>query len=95
MNRLIPLSEIPYAARDVERKARLAFATRSDALAAARFRIVSAPGTHSRPYGDPPVIGWCCSEDAAVALSERMTRMPGGTCHAEFAYQLADVAEPR
>lgn len=87
MNRLIPLKDIPYAARAAERAARAKHASRADALHAASFEIVSAPGCHSRASFDPPRIGWVCSRAAAVALSERLTRMPGGTAHRRLAYQ--------
>lgn len=56
-------------------------ARRAAALQAAEFQIVVAPGCHSRPYFDPPVIGWLCSRAAAVAYCAVLTRMPDGTSH--------------
>lgn len=40
-----------------------------------------APGCHSRPYWDPPMIGWVLTKDAAEALANVSTHMPGGTSH--------------
>lgn len=84
MSKLIPLSSIPYAARAAEREARRAFATRVAALEAAQYRIVVAPGCHSRPYFDPPTVGWVCSREAAEALAAQQTRMPDGTSHSRL-----------
>ena len=80
--KLIPLSEIPTTtARRRESDARRRFASRDDALQAAEYRLVVAPGCHSRPYFDPPVIGWVCTEAAASAYAAQQTHMPGGSCH--------------
>lgn len=87
--RLVALVDIPYAARDAELRARAKHGSRADALAAAQYRIVSAPGCHVRPSFDPPVVGWVCSEVAAKALSDRMTRMPDGKSHRRLAYEVA------
>lgn len=86
MNRLIPLRDLPYSARAAERDARRAYKTRSAALAAAQYEIVSAPGCHSQPYFDPPRIGWVCTRAAAEALATRRTDMPGGTSHCRLTY---------
>jgi hypothetical protein len=81
MPKLVPLTAIPSVARGAERASRAAFASRREALESAVYRIDVAPGCHGRPYFDPPVIGWVCSPDAARAMTEQMTRMPGGTVH--------------
>jgi hypothetical protein len=81
MTKLIPLSQIPYAARGYERTARAAYPTRSAALYAANYRIDVAPGCHSRPYFDPPVIGKVLTRAAAQAICGRLTYMPGNTSH--------------
>jgi len=71
----------------VERAARRAAGGRAEALAAAQYRIVVAPGCHSEAY--PPVVGWVCTRRAAVALSELMTDMPGGTFHNHLRFEVA------
>jgi hypothetical protein len=81
MTRLIPLSQIPASARAAEAKARRAYATRALALEAAQVHIVSAPGCHSRPYFDPPTIGWVLTRAAGEALSRVQTHMPDHTSH--------------
>jgi hypothetical protein len=83
--RLIPLADIPHAARAAERHARAAYTSRAAALEAAQYRLDVAPGCHGRPYFDPPVIGWCVSRAAAAAMVEQVTHMPGGTCHRRVA----------
>jgi hypothetical protein len=84
--KLIPLRSIPYSARETERRARRSFASPAAALDAATYEIVMAPGTHSRPYFDPPTVGWCCTGRAAEALSEKLTHMPGGTSHHRLSF---------
>lgn len=102
MSRLIPLSDIPYSGRAAEREARRRIAGQhcqygvwmgtkrrgwqSDALRAAEYEIVMAPGCHSRPYFDPPTVGWVLTASAASALASRVTHMPGGTSHRRLAY---------
>jgi len=81
MSTLIPLAHIPHHARDAERAARREHTNRSEALEAAEYRIDVAPGCHSRPYFDPPVVGWVLTREAAEAVTARMTYMPDGTCH--------------
>lgn len=79
---LIPLANItPRSARTIEAEARRRYANREDALDAAQYRIDVAPGCHSRPYFDPPVVGWVLTRAAARALCDRPTHMPGGTSH--------------
>jgi hypothetical protein len=87
MTHLIPLRSIPTTtARRAESNARSQYATRSAALDAASYRVEQAPGTHSRPDWDPPVVGWVVSLEAAEALAGELTRMPGGTYHRSLAY---------
>jgi hypothetical protein len=87
MPKLIPLKSIPTtAARDAERTARAKHPSRAAALEAATYRIESAPGCHSRPYFDPPVIGWVLTHLAAIAINDQITDMPGGTCHHRRTY---------
>jgi hypothetical protein len=94
MTKLIPLSEIPSAARTIEAAARNSFGSREKALACAAYRIEVASGCHSRPSFDPPVIGWTCTKQAAEALSSRRTYMPGGTSHCRVTYSyLPEMAE--
>jgi hypothetical protein len=88
MSRLIPLADIPYAARATERAARRTYLTRAGALGAAAHRIVVAPGCHGRPHFDPPVVGWVCTRAAADALEARTTRMPDGTTHRRLRAEL-------
>ena len=77
---LIPLREIrSYRARSIESVARKQFATKKDALQAARFRILTAPGCHGEAY--PPVEGWVLTMSAAIVIASEVTTMPGGTCH--------------
>jgi len=81
MNNLIPLASIPLPARRVECATRKAYSSCSAARAAAQYRIDVAPGCHSRPSFDPPVLGWVLTRDAAVAITEQLTRMLDGTSH--------------
>lgn len=86
MPKLYNLSDIPAAARKIESAARKQYPSRSAALDAATYRIEEAPGCHSQPYFDPPVLGWTITECAAEALSARLTHMPGGTSHHRITY---------
>ena len=81
MTKLIPLRDIPSAARATEAAARRAHPTRAAALDAAQYRIDVAPGCHSRPYFDPPCVGWVVTRSAAEAYTAQLTHMPGGTSH--------------
>lgn len=85
MTDLIPLRNIPHAAREVEATERRKFATRDDALEAADLAIVLAPGCHNKPTA--PVIGWVLTLAAAEALAARVTQMPGGTSHRRLQYE--------
>lgn len=89
MAKLIALADIPHCARSAERAARNKHACRGAALAAATYEIVLAPGCYSGAYA--PTVGWCCSRDAAEALSERLTHMPGGTSHSRLRWQCREV----
>jgi hypothetical protein len=81
MTKLIPLNEIPSKARKIESSLRRAAGSRERALEVSTYRIVTAPGCHSEPYFDPPVLSWVLSREAAEALSAQLTHMPGGTSH--------------
>ena len=81
MSTLLPLASIPSAARAAERAARRAHRIKAEALEAAQYRIDVAPGCHSRPHFDPPVIGWVLTSEAAEAVTSRLTHMPGGASH--------------
>jgi hypothetical protein len=81
MPKLIPLRDIPYTARRAESAARKAAGSRAQALESARGRIVVAPGCHSRPYFDPPVVGWTMTRRAGLAVASQLTRMPDGNHH--------------
>lgn len=86
MANLYNLSDIPTAARKLESAARKQYPSRTAALDAATYRIEVAPGCHSRPHFDPPVLGWTITEGAAKALSERLTHMPDGSSHRMTTY---------
>jgi hypothetical protein len=87
-NKLLPLAQIPTTtARNVERKARATFASRSEALEAATHEIVVAPGCHSRPYFDPPRVGWCLTQEAADAVVAQVTVMPDGNHHRRMTWR--------
>lgn len=81
---LMRLTDIPYAARGAERRARAKHATRAAALEAAQYEIVQAEGTYSG--ANAPTVGWCCSRAAAEALAAELTRMPGNTCHHSLSF---------
>jgi hypothetical protein len=81
MPKLIPLSEIPHRARVRESEARKRYASKDEALTAAHYRILTAPGCHSESYFDPPVEGWVVTEQAAIALCAVPTRMPDNSVH--------------
>lgn len=84
MDKLIPLSKIPSTARASERRARAKYESRADALAAARYGLVEAPGTYSG--AEPRTFGWLCSQDAAEATAAAaVVRMPGNTQHRLYA----------
>lgn len=84
MANLIPLSQIPHRARESEAKERAKWPARAMALDAATYEIVLAEGCYSGAYA--PTIGYVLTRDAAQALSERMTYMPGGSCHRRLRY---------
>lgn len=77
MRRLIPLSEIPYRARDAERDARAAHPTRADALRAAPWAIVDAEGTYDGP-SDRTTYGYVVTQIAAEAMGDVRANPPGG-----------------
>ncbi len=78
MNKLLPLSEIPGSiARQAERHARAQYATRTDALVAARYEVVDAEGCYSG--ASPMSSGWLCSRDAADAVAAFVEGLPEGT----------------
>lgn len=79
MTTLIPLSQIPYSARQTEASERTKYPTRAMALDAATIKIVDAPGTYGGPW--PKTRGWVLTATAARAISEVRCRMPGGTSH--------------
>ncbi len=82
MAKLIPLKSIPTTtARRAEAEARRGYASRRSMLSAARHKLVVAPGCHSGPSFDPPVIGWCLTAAAAAAYAAQLTRMPDGKSH--------------
>jgi len=89
MTKLIPLSEIPSHARAAERAARKSYPSRAAALDSAQNKLVVAPGCHSAPYFDPPVIGWTLTSAAAAAYAAQRTQMPDGSSHCRAALEVA------
>jgi hypothetical protein len=85
--KLIPLRDIPSSQRRIEAIARRKHSTRKEALQAARWRLVSAPGCHNQPYWDPPCEGLVLTQEAARAIAAEYTHMPGGTVHQELVAQ--------
>lgn len=81
---LIPLSRIPYRARETEAAARAKWPTRAMALDAATYRIEAAEGCYGTAYA--PVYGWVLTHAAADALANILTHMPGGTSHHRLSY---------
>lgn len=83
--KLIPLSEVPYAARNAERAARQRIRVEGDdPLAVSRYEIHDAEGCYSGAQA--PTRGWVVTEAAACAITDRVVRMPGGTRHHDLAY---------
>lgn len=82
--KLIPLSQIPYRARETEARERAKWPTWAMALDAATIRIIAAPGCYGSPF--PPVYGWVLTIEAAQALAAIETRMPGGSSHHRLDY---------
>jgi len=81
MSELIPLSQIPTPrARGAERDARAQFATRAEALRAARIEILDAPGVGNASHG------WVITPGAAEALAGIRVSLFGGTTHAVYDY---------
>jgi hypothetical protein len=88
MTRLIPLTQLPRSVRAAERAARSSFESQAAALAAATYKLVVAPGCHSGPYFDPPVIGWTCTRAGAEAYAAQLTYMPDGNHHRRAALEI-------
>ena len=84
MAKLIPLSSIPYRARGAEASERAKWPTREMALDAATIRIMAAPGCYGG--AEAPTHGFVLTAEAAAALSEVQTHMPGGTSHRRMDY---------
>lgn len=84
MAKLLPLSSLPYCAREMEARERAKWPTREMALDAASYRIIDAPGTYGGAF--PGTRGWVLTEDAAEAICAYRCRMPGGTSHALYDY---------
>jgi hypothetical protein len=74
--RMIHLSEIPHSARATEAQARRKYATRDERVQAADYEVVDGPGTYSNL---PRSYGWVLTAEAAEAISDQVTRMPGNT----------------
>lgn len=85
MAKLIPLSDIPYRAREREARERAKWPTRAMALDAATIKIVDAPGCYGGAF--PGVWGWMLTIEAAEAMIEVRTNMPGGSSHCRADYQ--------
>jgi hypothetical protein len=86
--KLVPLYDIPGTRnRRAEASARRGYVSRAAAASAASYRIVVAPGCHSRPDFDPPEYGWVLTRASALALSERQTARPDGTPHRRLAVE--------
>jgi len=86
MAKLLPLDQIPYAARAGESAARKAFATRDAAAQAAKYEIVDAEGCYSGAH--PHSYGWVVTQAAAEAVSDELTHMPGNTSHHARGYKV-------
>jgi hypothetical protein len=84
MTKLFPLSQIPYRARKIEARERAKWPTRAMALDAATIAIMAAPGCYGG--AEAPKYGFVLTLDAAEALSEVQTNMPGGTSHRRLDY---------
>ncbi len=85
MARLIPLSSIPYAARETEARERAKWPTRAMALDAATYEIVLAPGCYGGAVA--PTVGWVLTSEAADALAAIVTHMPGGSSHRRLRWE--------
>lgn len=85
MAKLIPLSSIPYRARQIEARERAKWPTRAMALDAATIKIVDAPGCYGGAF--PGAWGWVLTIEAAEAMSEVSTNMPGGSSHHRADYE--------
>lgn len=83
-DKLIPLSSIPYAAREREASERAKWPTRAMALDAASIEITLAPGCYGGAFA--PRVGFVLTLDAARALAGVLTHMPGGSSHHRLAY---------
>lgn len=82
--KLIPLSSIPYAARETEARERAKWPIREMARDAASIEITLAPGCYSGAFA--PRIGFVLTHEAARALAGIETHMPGGTAHRRLDY---------
>lgn len=85
MAKLIPVSSIPYCAREAEARERAKWPSRAMALDAATYEILNAPGTFSGAF--PLTVGWVLTRTAAEAIAGERCHMPGGTSHRLWDYQ--------
>ena len=87
MAKLIPLRDIPTTtARNREAEQRRRYRSPEStmsALEAASYEIVVAEGCYFGAVA--PSVGWVLTYEAANAITQRITRMPGGTCHRRLA----------
>jgi hypothetical protein len=74
--KMFPLTQIPYAGRDAEARARRLYRTRKDQVQAATLKVIDGSGTYS---GQPRCHGWVLTEAAAKAIGDRVVNMPGNT----------------
>lgn len=85
MAKLIPLNKIPYSAREREASERAKWPTRAMAADAATIKIIDALGSYD--YDDHRVLGWVLTIEAAEAMSDVSTNMPGGSVCNEYDYE--------
>lgn len=80
-NRLFPLHDVPFQARPAEVAARRAYVRRSDAVKAARYEIVAAPGMSALSHRP-----WVLTLAAAEAIAAQTSKTASGSTFHLYAF---------
>jgi hypothetical protein len=89
MTKLLPLSKIPRAAREIEANARRCYRTRAAALKVTDYLIDVVPVCRPRPGSSTPAIGRVITPQAAKAVCNTLSRK-----NAPWRLRIAFVGRP-